>query len=136
MPVYHRAFSMARQAMFIPWFSQPSGTPRRRALSPSSTTYPHVFFGRFSSVFHRPQPTTSESMELQQHRTPSTSSHPGPRAIEVAPVRDKQALFVARRPEQASDKLKRIKNPTWWTRCILFICCASAPSPDTATDDR
>jgi len=18
---------------------------------------------------------------------------------------------------------KRIKNPTWWNRCILFICC-------------
>jgi hypothetical protein len=22
---------------------------------------------------------------------------------------------------------KRIKNPTWWTRCILFICCVSIP---------
>jgi hypothetical protein len=45
-----------------------------------------------------------------------------------------QALFVAPRPKRASSIAKRIKNPTWWTRCILFICCVSIP-PD-ADDAR
>jgi len=34
-----------------------------------------------------------------------------------------QALYVAPRQERVSDKAKRIKNPTRWKRCILFICC-------------
>lgn len=41
-----------------------------------------------------------------------------------------QALFVARRQERISDRVKRIKNPTWWARCILFICCVPV-TPDT-----
>jgi len=36
-----------------------------------------------------------------------------------------QALYVAPRPERINDRAKRIKNPTRWTRCILFICCVS-----------
>jgi hypothetical protein len=36
-----------------------------------------------------------------------------------------QALFVARRQERTSEQATRIENPTWWTRCILFICCVS-----------
>jgi hypothetical protein len=38
-----------------------------------------------------------------------------------------QALYVAPRPKSTSDMAKRIKNPTWWTRCILFICCVYIP---------
>jgi len=38
-----------------------------------------------------------------------------------------ETLYVAPRPERVSDKAKRIKNPTWWKRCILFICCVSIP---------
>jgi hypothetical protein len=41
-----------------------------------------------------------------------------------------QALYVARRPETASEKAKRIKNPKWWVRVVLFICCVS-PSTDS-----
>ncbi|OJA14730.1 hypothetical protein AZE42_12705 [Rhizopogon vesiculosus] len=59
------------------------------------------------------------------------SSHPSPHVIEVAPVRDKQALYVAPRQERLSDRVKRIKNPTWWARCVLFICCVSVPSANT-----
>ena len=76
------------------------------------------------------------------------TSHPGPRAVEVAPVRDKQvcllpflrslkfddsvqALYVAPRQEPVSERVKRIKNPTRWTRFVLFICCVSVPGPDT-----
>jgi len=133
-----------------PWFSQSSNTRRpRHALSPSSTLRPpnFNFLDRFSSFFHPSQPTTGQSMELQRPQKPIISSHPGPRVVEVATVRDKevrlflsitetpitsaQALFVARRPDQMSDKVKRIKNPTWWTRCILFFCCVSVHSVDT-----
>ncbi|OJA21076.1 hypothetical protein AZE42_09133 [Rhizopogon vesiculosus] len=99
-------------------------------MSPSSTLRPPNFVGHFSSLFHPPRPTTGESMELQQPQKRSISSHPGPCAVEVATVRDKEALFVARRPEQMSDKVKRIKNTTWWTRCILFLCCVSVQSTD------
>ncbi|OAX32370.1 hypothetical protein K503DRAFT_616012 [Rhizopogon vinicolor AM-OR11-026] len=148
IPVYREAFSMARQTMFMyvfdieligcsldrPWFSQSSGTRRRRSLSPSSTSRPHDFFSRFSSLFYRTQPTTSESIELQQSQRQHMHSHSSPRTVEVAPVRDKQALYVAPQQEQLSDRVKHIKNPTWWTRCILFICCVSIPSPDTVTD--
>ncbi|OJA19456.1 hypothetical protein AZE42_05668 [Rhizopogon vesiculosus] len=107
-----------------------SSTRRRHALSPSSTLHPPKFLSRFFSLFHPPQPTTGESMDLQQSQRSSISSHPGPRAVEVATVRDKETLFVARRPEQTSDNVQRITNPTWWTR-ILFLCCVSVPSADT-----
>ncbi|OAX32811.1 hypothetical protein K503DRAFT_804916, partial [Rhizopogon vinicolor AM-OR11-026] len=102
-------------------------------LSSSSTSRPHKFLGRFSSFFHRPQPTIDESRELQQSNRKHMTSHPGPHAIEVAPVRDRQALYVAPRQEPVGDQVKRIKNPTWWTRCVLFICCVSVPSPDTSS---
>jgi hypothetical protein len=46
-----------------------------------------------------------------------------------------QALYVAPRPERASDMAKRIKNPTWCTRCILFICCVSIPEDANDAQD-
>lgn len=46
-----------------------------------------------------------------------------------------QTLFVAGRPERISDMVKRIKNPTWWTRCVLFICCVSIPHDGQDTPD-
>jgi hypothetical protein len=30
---------------------------------------------------------------------------------------------------------KRIKNPTGWTRCILFICCVSIPQDANDAQD-
>ncbi|OJA10477.1 hypothetical protein AZE42_09336, partial [Rhizopogon vesiculosus] len=108
-----------------------SGTHHSLTLSSSSTSRPHNFLGRFSSLFHRPQPTNGESRELQQSKRQHETFHHSPHAVGVAPVRDRQALFVAPRQEPVSDQVKRIKNPTWWTRCVLFICCVSVPSPDT-----
>ncbi|OJA12268.1 hypothetical protein AZE42_13756, partial [Rhizopogon vesiculosus] len=57
-----------------------SGTRRSLALSFSSTSRPHQFLGRFSSLFHRPQPTTGESNELRQSQRQHMTSHPGPHA--------------------------------------------------------
>ncbi|OJA11537.1 hypothetical protein AZE42_09866 [Rhizopogon vesiculosus] len=108
-----------------------SSTHRSLALPLSLTLRPHEFLGRFSSLSHRRQLTTGESRELQQSQRQHMTSHPGPHAVEVAPLRDKQALYVAPRQEPISERVKRITNPTWWTRCVLFICCVSVPSPDT-----
>ena len=46
-----------------------------------------------------------------------------------------QALFVAPRPKRASSIAKRTKNLTWWTRCILFICCVSIPQDASDAQD-
>ncbi|OJA19455.1 hypothetical protein AZE42_05669 [Rhizopogon vesiculosus] len=108
-----------------------SGTHRSLALSLSSTSRPHALLGRFTSLFHRPQPVIGGSMELQRPERRGISSRHLPRDVEIAPVRDKQALYVAPRQETVNERVKRITNPTWWTRCVLFICCVSVPSPDT-----
>ncbi|OJA12760.1 hypothetical protein AZE42_09099 [Rhizopogon vesiculosus] len=71
------------------------GTHRSFSPSPSSTSRPHEFLVRFTSLFHSPQPTIGESMELQQGQRQHMSSHPGPSAIEVAPVRDKQVRLLS-----------------------------------------
>jgi D-alanyl-lipoteichoic acid acyltransferase DltB (MBOAT superfamily) len=42
-----------------------------------------------------------------------------------------QALYTARRPETASEMAKRIKNPKWWVRVVLFLCCASPSADDS-----
>ncbi|OJA11538.1 hypothetical protein AZE42_09864 [Rhizopogon vesiculosus] len=108
-----------------------SGTRRNLVVSPSSTSRSHGFLGRFTSFFHRPQPIIGGSMEPQQPERRSISSRHLPRDVEVAPVRDKQALYVSPRQEPVSERVKGITNPTWWTRCVLFICCVSVPSTDT-----
>ncbi|KAG2745917.1 hypothetical protein P692DRAFT_201807508 [Suillus brevipes Sb2] len=44
----------------------------------------------------------------------STSPRRIPPIVEVPCIDDKKALYVARRPETASEMAKRIKNPKWW----------------------
>ncbi|KAJ8590676.1 hypothetical protein M405DRAFT_815691, partial [Rhizopogon salebrosus TDB-379] len=76
---------------------------------------------------HRSQPNTDEPTELQQQPTPSISPHDARHVVEVAAVRDREPLYVARRPERTMDQVERIGNLKWWRRCILFICCAHIP---------
>lgn len=103
----------------------PSVRRRRSSLAPSSGFRPHTLLAHVLSLFRRRQPNTGEATELQQLSRSSTSVYRSPGAVEIAAVRDKKALYVARRPERASDKAKRIKNPSRWTRFVLFICCVS-----------
>ncbi|OJA15174.1 hypothetical protein AZE42_05413 [Rhizopogon vesiculosus] len=148
MPVYRKAFLIAGQTMFMfvldiqfircsldrPYLSQSSGTRRSLALSSSSTSRPHEFIDRFTSLFHR-QPTTSESIELQQAQTQHMSSRPRPHIVEVAPAQDNQAcllsffqslkfddsvqpVYVAPRQERLSDWLKYDDK----RKLILVIC--------------
>ncbi|OJA11286.1 hypothetical protein AZE42_05692 [Rhizopogon vesiculosus] len=71
-------------------------------------------------------------MELPHNPGPTISQHQhSPSPVEVAAVRDKQALYVARRPEPVSEQVKRTKKLTWWSRCILFICCVSTAGVGT-----
>ncbi|KAG1790805.1 uncharacterized protein HD556DRAFT_1310350 [Suillus plorans] len=71
------------------------------------------------------QPNADEHVELQQHTGPSTFSRPSPPVVKVPALDDKKALYVARQPEQASDKAKHIDNSKWWIRIVLFLCCIS-----------
>ncbi|KAJ8591576.1 WD40 repeat-like protein [Rhizopogon salebrosus TDB-379] len=95
---------------------------RLRAQREHARQVPRGFFDDRQDGVHL---NTDESIELQQPPPRSAVSGHSPHAIDVAAVRDKEALYVARRPERTSEQATRIENPTWWTRCILFICCVS-----------
>ncbi|KAG0694555.1 WD40-repeat-containing domain protein [Suillus ampliporus] len=109
----------------------PSAHRRRGALASSSGSGPHTLLGRLPFPFRRSKSNAAEATELQQHPRRGTSSHHSPGIVDVAAIRDKQALYVARRPETASDKAKRIKNPKWWVRVVLFLCCVSPATDDS-----
>lgn len=88
--------------LFMPWCSQSSTMhvthPRssarhHRAPARSLTSRPYAFLSRLSSIVQRSQPTIAESTELQQ-RSRQNISHHGPRIVEVAAVKDKQACLV------------------------------------------
>ncbi|KAG2341130.1 hypothetical protein BDR05DRAFT_1002033, partial [Suillus weaverae] len=102
---------------------------RLRAFAPSWGSPSRALLARLPQLFRRSQPTAGVLVELQQRPGPSASSRRSPPVVEVPALDDKKALYTARRPERASDKAKRIKNPKWWARVVLFLCCAS-PSTD------
>lgn len=83
--------------------THPHSSVRRRRV-PSMGLHPRVIFGRFSSLFGRSQSNAGEATKQSQHHSRTIFA---PRVVEVAAVRDKQALFVARRPERDSDKAQQ-----------------------------
>jgi hypothetical protein len=87
------------------------------------------FFGRLSSHFR--SPNADETSELHLWTRQTTSSSCSPQVVEVVAQRDKQALYVSPPRETASDKAKRIKNPTRGVRIVLFLCCVSPGTDDT-----
>ncbi|KAG2154419.1 WD40-repeat-containing domain protein [Suillus bovinus] len=111
--------------------SHPLVHRRRHASAPFWESRPRTLQVRLLQIFHPPlaQLDPDESIELQQHSGPSTSSFPT-RLVGVAAQQDNQVSHVALPPEQASDKEKRIKKSTWWNRFILFLFCASHSSVD------
>ncbi|KAG1725602.1 hypothetical protein EDB19DRAFT_260708 [Suillus lakei] len=74
----------------------------RSARAPSSMNL-HVLRGRFSSLFRHTESNTDGATELQQ-RPKRTIFSRGPRIVEVAAVRDKEALFVAPPPAQQTQQ--------------------------------
>ncbi|KAG2365381.1 hypothetical protein BDR07DRAFT_1374344 [Suillus spraguei] len=93
----------------------PSLHHRPRAFALSWESHPRALLARLPRLFHRSQPNNSEPIELKQCPGPSTSSHRNLPVVKVPALDDKKALYTARRPERASDKAKRIKNPKWWS---------------------
>ncbi|KIK41272.1 hypothetical protein CY34DRAFT_13159 [Suillus luteus UH-Slu-Lm8-n1] len=104
---------------------------RRRSSTPSWGLHPRVLLTRLPQLFNRSQPNVDEPIELQKRPGPSTSPRPRPPVVEVPARDDKKALYVARPPETASKVAKRIKNPKWWVRVVLFLCCASPSADDS-----
>ncbi|KAG2039703.1 hypothetical protein BDR03DRAFT_950957 [Suillus americanus] len=102
---------------------------RRRAFALSWGSHPRALLTRLPQLFRRSQPNSNEPIKSQRRSGPSTPPRRCPPVVEVPALDDKKALYTARRPERASDKAKRIKNPKWWARVVLFLCCAS-PSTD------
>lgn len=102
-------------------------TEPQQSQTPSGSR-PGALIGHVSSLFRSP-PNTDETPELHLWTRQTTSSGCSPQVVEVVTQRDKQALYVSPPRETASDKAKRIKNPTWGVRVVLFLCCVS-PGPD------
>ncbi|OJA11540.1 hypothetical protein AZE42_09863, partial [Rhizopogon vesiculosus] len=69
--------------------------------------------------------TIGESSELQQSQRQHVTSHPDPHAVEVAPVRDEQALYVAPRqePQEHLDIHITISRSFRSTARIMNACC-------------
>lgn len=132
MPVELRSRALiSRLSLFLR--SQPNVDIANQPEQPPmpSDSLPDTLLGRLSSLFHSP-PDTNEAIELRQLPRPTISSHQcHPHVVEVSAMRDKEALYVARRPETASEKARRIKNPKPWVRVVLFLCCVS---PGTDND--
>jgi WD40 repeat protein len=101
----------------------------RRTLALSWGSHPRALFTRLPQLFRRSQTNADEPIESQQRSGPSNSSRRSPPVVEVPALDDKKALYTARPQERVIDKAKRIKNPTWLARVVLFICCVS-PSTD------
>ncbi|KAG2039696.1 WD40-repeat-containing domain protein [Suillus americanus] len=89
-----------------------------------SGSRPSALISRLSSLFRSP-PNADEEIELRHCPGPTTSSYCSPHVVDVAAMRDREVIFVARRPETASEMAKRIKNPKPWVRVVLFLCCVS-----------
>ncbi|KAG2097561.1 WD40-repeat-containing domain protein [Suillus discolor] len=104
----------------------------RRAFALSWGSRPHALLARLPSLFHRSPPNADEPVEPQQRPLgPGTSSRRSPPVVDVPVLDDKKALYVARRPERASDKAKRVDSSKWWARVVLFLCCVSPPNDDS-----
>ncbi|KAG1735976.1 hypothetical protein EDB19DRAFT_2040432 [Suillus lakei] len=101
----------------------------QQSQTPSGSR-PGALIGLLSSLFRSP-PNANEGIELQQWPRQSTSSHCSPRVVEVPAMRDREVIFVARRPETASEQARRIKNPKPWVRVVLFLCCVSPGTDDS-----
>ncbi|KAG1735971.1 hypothetical protein EDB19DRAFT_1055983 [Suillus lakei] len=109
----------------------PSVHRRHRVFGLSWGLRPRALLARLPQLFRRSQPNADEPVELRQRPGPSTPFHRTPPVVEVAALDDKKALYTARRTKRASDEAKRVKNPAWWARVVLFICCASPSTDDS-----
>ncbi|KAG2150961.1 hypothetical protein DEU56DRAFT_779355 [Suillus clintonianus] len=107
--------------------AEPQHPPR------SSGSCPDVHISRLSLLFRSP-PATNENIELPQCPRQTTSSRGSRHVVEVAAIRDKQALYVAPRPERDRSRARpagtaattaQSRPLSLWAHVVLFLCCAS-----------
>ncbi|KAG2038630.1 WD40-repeat-containing domain protein [Suillus americanus] len=102
-------------------------------IQPHPTTHSgsrsDALIDRLSSLF-RPQPHTNEEIQLSQYSR-------DPHVVEVAAMRDRQALYVAPRPRphphtQPNGTATHAQSQPipWWAHVVLFFCCTSAQHTD------
>ncbi|KAG2054843.1 WD40 repeat-like protein [Suillus hirtellus] len=114
------------------FFSRPriytnEATEPRRSQTPRRSRS-DALIGPLSSLFRSP-PNADEAIELQCCPGPTTS-HLSRHVDDVAAMRDKEVLVVARRPDTASEIARRVKNPKPWVRVVFFLCCVSPGTDD------
>lgn len=113
-----------------PQFYADGATEPQRSQTPSESR-PGALISRLSSLF-RSAPNADEAIELQQHSPePATFPHRSPHVVDVSAMRDREVIYVARRPETASEMARRVKNPKPWVRVVFFLCCVSPGTDDS-----
>ncbi|KAG2738228.1 WD40 repeat-like protein [Suillus brevipes Sb2] len=100
----------------------------QRSQTPSEPR-PVALIGRLSSLF-RSSPNVDEAIELQHGPGQATFSHRSSHVVDVSAMRDREVIFVARRPETAGEMANRVKNPKPWVRVVFFLCCVSPGTDD------
>ncbi|KAG2079250.1 WD40 repeat-like protein [Suillus decipiens] len=91
---------------------------------------PDIHIGHLFSLF-RSLPATSEEIEPPIYPRQTTSSYHSPHVVNVAAIRDKQALYVAPRPKrdrsrtQPAGTTMQSRPLSLWAHLVLFLCCAS-----------
>lgn len=100
-----------------------------RSTLPSLGSRPRAPLVHLPSLFRRLPPNIDEPKEPHQCTGYSTFSRRSPPVVDVPMLCDKKGVYATRQPARAIDKGTLIKNPAWWARVMLFLCCAS-PSTD------
>ncbi|KAG1901931.1 WD40-repeat-containing domain protein [Suillus fuscotomentosus] len=113
-------------------FSRPrisinEATEPRRSKTPQRSRS-GALIGPISSLFRSP-PNADEAIEPRCYSGPTTS-HLSRLVDDVAAMRDREVLVVARRPDTASEIARRVKNPKPWVRVVFFLCCVSPGTDD------
>ncbi|KAG2144604.1 WD40-repeat-containing domain protein [Suillus clintonianus] len=109
---------------------------RRRALLPSFGSL-NAALSRLASLIRPSYSNVGEVIELQQRPRQSTFSHRRSPIVEVAAVRDKQALFVAPRHkpkpmQQQSQPQSQAQTSSSQTQPAAASASTTPPAPDTS----
>lgn len=165
----HPRMLLARLASLVPR-SPPENDASNELQQPSAPSRldPHAFLARLSSLFPRSRLNTDE--ETDRHPTTPAASYPDaiinvlfsvfrsqshinkeielsqcvmhPRVAEVAPMRDREVLFVAPRPQPTQPSGTAIPGARpacplpvrFLAYLVLFLCCASPLHTDGNTE--
>ncbi|KAG2130800.1 uncharacterized protein EDB93DRAFT_74116 [Suillus bovinus] len=97
----------------------PSRSPQHALIS--SVRISRAFFDYLPLLFRHSRPPTNEATTLQQDSRQTIFSRRSTPTVEVAAVRDKQALYVAPRPAHEKRRCYRKLNLPRYQRLLLLI---------------